>query len=452
MADKVIDVPGVGKVAFPDTMSDDEISKAVSAQSGYPTAGAGGSWEKQPPGPVRAVESFAGNIGQMAVNPYGVSMATMPPVDPNNPPPFPSWNPPGSVGEFFHRVTDPWKQELQNVANTITGYEGRKQGDPWAAGGQIGAQLYGMFGVPSRPGEGPTTGPSQWGGPMEAGASVQLPRSPYQQALDITKAVNPPVGEYRSMVNALQPEMGNITDFAKRTGNPLKTLEDLKTAAYGSSQEVRGIYKQRILDPIADNQVGAPPNFQGRRIGEGQQTTIGNLDARATAINDELRSNYMKRLEGQQREALASDADLRQELTSIDQTLYNEIAKRTGLTPDQVKQIRQTMGRQYQIGYQVEGAIYNKLAAQRGTTENTGMGGINKLTLGQLPVAAVNYLRGGPIGIANRAVGRAMSNVSINPTQTPNVYSSQIQQPFAPPGYQLGPVPPGTVPLKRMVP
>ena len=33
MADKVIAIPGVGNVAFPDTMSDDDIGKAIQAQT-----------------------------------------------------------------------------------------------------------------------------------------------------------------------------------------------------------------------------------------------------------------------------------------------------------------------------------------------------------------------------------------------------------------------------------
>jgi hypothetical protein len=244
----------------------------------------------------------------------------------------------------------------------------------------------------------------------------KTPKAPREIASDLTSAINPPRQEYRSMHGAWQQEAGDLLDYSNRTGVPLGGLERTRYMLQGLNQEVRNFYQQNMMSPqVAGTEVGKPPLFQGRTMGEGagQRTTLGDLDARATQLNAQLRDNYMARLAGKEQTGLANDATLKAELTQVDQALYDGISKQTGYSTDDVRAIRQKMGRTYQLGYQTEAAIFDKMSRTRTGAEGSGM----PQSLNQ---AAFQYLNrrflGGPMGIADKALNNAWEGAGKTPT------------------------------------
>ena len=243
------------------------------------------------------------------------------------------------------------------------------------------------------------------------------------QAEAVANAINVPPNQVKPLITSLTHETGSVLDFAKRTGNPLEGVKDFAQAAQGAAEEAQGIYKNRVIDPIANERIPLPNGYQAQK--GITQITIGDLDQRITDLNDELRSNYQKASEGQTREAQARDAEIHEQLDQLRPQLYKEIAARTNLNVAEVQEMRQHFGRLFDIADRSNFAVNEKMRAML----NEMQGQQTSKSLSEAAFRVVNRLRGGPLGQADSMLKDALSNVKMNPYNMPDV--QHMNQPIS---------------------
>ena len=109
-------------------------------------------------------------------------------------------------------------------------------------------------------------------------------------------------------------------------------------AALGHGQEWNDFYDQHILGPSTDRPVSVQGmDYQGETNGNGK-ATLGQIDTRLGKINDLLRPAYDKASSGASMTALERSG-LQDEANALRTTLYSELSKDTGMTPDAIRQI-----------------------------------------------------------------------------------------------------------------
>jgi hypothetical protein len=217
---------------------------------------------------------------------------------------------------------------------------------------------------------------------------------------------------------------------------PLNTQNDYVTAAGGAAEEAKNHFKGKLLGPIENETVSTTGSgFRGANAGEGQTATLGEINKRITKINDELRSAYAKREAGQTREALANEPELKAEQEALSDILHKEVAKRTGLTPEQVGGLRQRYGKMYSIADQTEAAIN-----QRQSSAGKAIEGRRDIPTSAAGISAELFnrvVRGGPEGIADKQFGKALPQtrgipISELPEPTPVAPSVTAGRPIIP--------------------
>lgn len=252
-------------------------------------------------------------------------------------------------------------------------------------------------------------------------ARKAIPIAPEEAARGLTKAVNPSVNEWPNYIKANAAEAGNIKAFAEKNKLPLKTQLDWSKAARGAAEEANTYFKEKVLGPHAEESVStAGAQFKGKNAGEGQRATLGEINGRISAINDELRSAYMKKEAGQTREALASEPELKAEKGALTDILHKELAKRAGMKPEDVAGLRQRFGRMYSVADQTEAAVNQRQSSAGKAGE--GRRDVPTTVAGTAADLFNRVVRGGPEGIANRNFRKAIGNTGgIEPTTIPEV-------------------------------
>jgi hypothetical protein len=358
----------------------------------------------------------------------------------------------GAPGAIYHAIADKptpeetglspeqlpiYRMGIKPVANAIQDYSSGKvtpdealENAPEAIGQGAGTVVGGKIAE--------TIAPKAIGAAGEAVSRKPIPIAPEDAARGLTKSVNPSVNEWPGYIKANAQEAGNIKAFAEKNNIPLKTQLDWAKAARGAAEESRGYFQQKILGPHATEQVTTTGSgFKGPNAGEGQTATLAEVDKRIVKINDELRSAYQKRESGQTREALANEPDLVAERDALTDILHRELAKRTGMTPDQVAGIRQRYGRMYSVADQTDAAV-NQRQSSAGKA-NEGRRGVPVSVAGVGVDLFNRVVRGGPEGIANRGFVRALDKTKAIPvTDLPEVQpptpASAIGRPIIPRG------------------
>jgi hypothetical protein len=266
-------------------------------------------------------------------------------------------------------------------------------------------------------------GPKIAGAAMDAPAAVKsylrptsspsvVARSEFA-ARKLSAAVLPADKDASNFIKAAQEEIPNVLDYAKRTGNPLNTQLEFSKAAQGYAQDVLDL-KNSIEAPVQNKVVKTTGSGFGDRMQEGPDTfaTVGAIDKRITAINDELRAPRLNA--GDSRAALAGTQDLQQEASRLRTILHKELADASGLTPDDISQIRQRAGRAYELANDTDAAVTKRMQAEG----KTDMG---PLHLNQLPSRAIEFARGGTVAVADRAFQRAIANFPGQSSPLPSV-------------------------------
>lgn len=217
-----------------------------------------------------------------------------------------------------------------------------------------------------------------------------------QAASSLAKAINPPGGVPEGLEDSLATQTPGIKDYATRTGNPLNTRWELAKAALGHGQELEDFYDQHVLGPSADRPVPIEgTGYQGETNGNGK-ATLAQIDKRLSAINKLTRPAFDKASAGATMTALER-LGLDNEAGALRQTLYEELAKDTGMTPEAIKKLRTDYGQSYDIAGKTD-------AARR----RVGTGGPVPLTKEGLIQSVLENVVGGRDAIADRGVQSAL--------------------------------------------
>lgn len=212
-----------------------------------------------------------------------------------------------------------------------------------------------------------------------------------QAAASLAKAVNPPGGIPEGFEDSLRSQTPGIKDYAARTGNPLNTRWELAKAAAGHGQELNDFYDKEVLGPSADRAVPIEgTGYQG--VSRNGSATLGDIDTRLGKINDLLRPSYDKASAGATMTALEKSG-LQDEANALRSKLYGELANDTGMSPDEIRQLRQGYGQSYDIASKAD-------AARR----RVGPGGPIPLTKEGIIQSALESVQGGRDAIADRGV------------------------------------------------
>ncbi len=273
-------------------------------------------------------------------------------------------------------------------------------------------------------------------GAADAVGRKPIPIAPEDAARGVTKAVNPSVNEWPNYIKATAQEAGNIKAFAAKNNLPLNTQLDWAKAARGAATESQNFFNEKVLGPHASDEVAtAGTGFKGKNAGEGQTATLGEIDRRVATINKQLNSAYNKRESGQTMEALANEPELIAERDGLNEILRDELAKRTGMTPEQVAGVRQRYGRMYSIGDKTEAAVNQRQSSAGKAAE--GRRDVPTTVSGAGVDLFNRLIRGGPEGIANRAFVRSLGKTNaIPPTELPEVNQPMVPKPVRRPIWQ----------------
>jgi hypothetical protein len=252
-------------------------------------------------------------------------------------------------------------------------------------------------------------------------------------ARNLTNAINPAPQRASQYIQAAQREVPNVIDYANRTGNPLNTQLEFSKAAEGNAKEARTHYEDNILGPNADQRVTAPEGYGGKSYTPGGEnptttTSLGDIDDRIVAINKELDKPRLNASDN--RTALASEAELQAEKSQLTDMLHRSLADLTGLQPEDIANLRQRVGRSYELANDTNAAVTG-----RGLQEGKPGSLIHGLGAGQLAMKAVDLARGGPTAVADRSFQRAIANFPgqaeplpqpTGPSKPPASYPGQV--------------------------
>ncbi len=220
-------------------------------------------------------------------------------------------------------------------------------------------------------------------------------------ARGLAQAILPDVKDAPNFIQAASKEIPNVLDYARKTGNPLNTQLELAAAAKGSAKEVRDFYENQLLGDIAGKGVDTTGTGFGSRTGEGPSTqaTLSEIDSRIGELNKFLDAPRLNVDDA--RKALASKADMQAEAAKLRDILHQTVADARGITPEQVADIRQRVGRSYELANDIDAAV-TKRQLQVGSEAQAPQ------SVGRIPEQMLHDQIGGRMGIADRAMQKAL--------------------------------------------
>jgi hypothetical protein len=228
-----------------------------------------------------------------------------------------------------------------------------------------------------------------------------VPRTEFA-ARRLSASILPATKDATNFIQAAQQEVPNVLDYAKRTGNPLNTQLEFSKAAQGYAQEVRSLYTDKVLGPVSNNLVRTTGTGFGQRMSEGPDTyaTLGEIDNRIGEINKQLDAPTLNADDA--RRALASKTELQNEASGLRNILHDSLSQSSGLSPDEIANLRQRVGRSYELANDTNAAVTQRQQAQ-------GKADMGPIHMSQLPSRAVELIRGNQVNIADRSFQRAIA-------------------------------------------
>ena len=204
----------------------------------------------------------------------------------------------------------------------------------------------------------------------------------------LRQGVNPTVADagYRTgakpgkgFMGEAEAHIDKIVNKGHETGLPQK-LANSKTpgeALNHTAETVRATaqadpyYKTRI-EPYLDENFGNVKGYRGDTIGEGQNATLRQMNARLTTINNTLQSAYVKGGAGSVASQAAIGAEAKASLTAEAEAIRNqissELSKRTGTDANVLKAERQNYGQMNDLAdtiqYHANDAIHSENVAK----------------------------------------------------------------------------------------
>jgi hypothetical protein len=289
------------------------------------------------------------------------------------------------------------------------------------AGDVAGAALTGglLKGVPEIPGEVSRT--VQRINPSPSSAIVPPAE---MAARKLTQVILPANKDAAGFVTAAQREVPNILQYARDNGNPLNTQLEFSKAAEGNAKTVRDFYQNNVLGPndqvVSVNGTG----YQGPTVGEGNRARLSDIDQRVVQINKELSGPSSKMNAGDVRSALASKTALQNEAAALTQLLHGKLAEATGLAPQDIANLRQRVGRSYELANDTNAAVTGRMQAEgRAKLQPVRVHGVTDLM-----TRGVNALRGGSSAIADRGFQKAIRNYPGTPDSLPQLKRLEIPE------------------------
>lgn len=471
MADKIIQVPGVGNVAFPDTMSDDDISSAIRGQmSNTPNTikqimAASQARNSQPTqferdrmsdvglAPVqRAVAKAAGQPAPNLSNleptvegkfvPKGTTASALPAAAANN------LVYPG-VGTAAQGVKDIAQGNVARGAHGILsgGFDALSTATPMAlesapaavakalaagyAGNKAGSGVASILGAtPDQQAlAGDVTGAVAGG--LAAKTEFKSPIPKEVTVRRLTEAFNPDPVDAPKFKQDLATHLDDVVQHAQQNGLPLASASDFAQATKSTGQVAHDFYYNNMLKPIENVSVQIPRNSQAGRIsGEyNREASLGEINNRLTEINSTLYPKYAKGgVAGSAAVGSEQAAALRVEGAQLRDILNNEMAKRLDLRPSQIAAVRSKMGTLRQMGEDLQ--FYSDSSSNRvNKVANEPIQGDTKIPAYVAQRMQIKYRRafGNPVdkGVANTMSRYKAGNTSqpeptvLTPTSTP---------------------------------
>lgn len=231
---------------------------------------------------------------------------------------------------------------------------------------------------------------------------------PIQTAAEkLAGSIVPKAKQIPGFVNDIQRNAGNIRDYVKETGNPLKTQAEFEKAVTGAGNKRYQHFTQNILEPIADQPVQVPENYGGQMTGEGT-ARLGDIHQRIGRLNNLTSPAYAKANPGDVQTALAKIPmeQLQAEHAAITPVFQDAVAKATGIPAEDIANLRQDFGSLRGLGNTVTEARAGRIAKV-----GAGAEGSTSPQLHASPLSFINQgidlLRGGRTAIADRALQRA---------------------------------------------
>ena len=258
----------------------------------------------------------------------------------------------------------------------------------------------------------------------EPNPNATYPAIPKEDVVNgIYQSVNPPVGDVRGFKANLGNQLDTVINHAAENKLPLGTREDFSTALQSAAKA--DPYRSTFIDPYENELVSKPRGFQGQTTVDDSHTTIGNLDARLSRINDTLSPRYMSGGAGSTKAQAAigaeQAADLQAEANAIRGTLAGELSKRTGVDSQVIRSARANYEQLNSLSEDVQDSINNE-----NFLRNKAAG--EPLTVGSAVQAAKNIplnpsnWRSNPLGaVRDRMLSSALQGYTPGPKTVFNI-------------------------------
>lgn len=256
--------------------------------------------------------------------------------------------------------------------------------------------------------------PSQLHDILRPTPSPDIVPSGEMAARRLAQVVLPASKDATPFIQAAPEEVPNVLDYARRTNNPLKTQLEFSKAAEGSAKEARDFYEDQILGPSANKVVRTTGSGFGERTGESPDTyaSLRDIDRRVVDINKQLDKPALNADDA--RRALATKTELQAEASRLRQILHQSLSDSTGLTPEQIGQVRQRVGRGYELANDTNAAVTQRM-------QSGGRAEQAPLHWTQLPSRLTEFIRGGPQAIADRQFQRVIQTFPGEATPLPEL-------------------------------
>jgi hypothetical protein len=229
-------------------------------------------------------------------------------------------------------------------------------------------------------------------------------------------------------VSAATDEAGTVLDHAGRAGIPINGVADFAKAAKSASREVRDFYDQKVLGPNRSRTASLNGiDYRGKGL-EGGKATLGDIDTRINAINQELNPNYRKALPSQTAAANVSDADLLAEKRALAEVLHKSLGDINGIAPEDVAGLRQRAGKLRTIAEEAQLSANTDTAAAGKAARGLSQAPTSKVGLAQ---QAWIKARGGPEVIGNKALKSALMDIEPKGQSFPELSPQRADGPEA---------------------
>ena len=251
----------------------------------------------------------------------------------------------------------------------------------------------------------------------------------YGAARRVARAVLPKEGDFNAYVDALQREQGNVEQYAAQNGLSTGTPLNMSIAARESANDLGSFYRTKLLGPNADKQVPVPSNYDSVGASPSgnppassgsRYATLGDIDQRINDLNDIIRPARSNATQGATATDLANLQAIVKEHDALVNILHNQLGSATGLDPNVIAGIRQSLGARNQLADQtLAGANRTTLTAGKMAR---GASPIKGTTVTQAALDLVNRMRGGSGGNLQTGCMGRLTQPSMS------IRTSEIQQ------------------------